>query len=720
AGSVTEDGTLTTSGQLTSADPDAGHTAAWSVSPNSPQGTGTTYGSFSVNSSGQWSYTLNNGSAAVQALAAGQTVTETYTVRVTDDKGAWDDQQVTVVIHGTNDVPTITVDSGNPGGANDVVYEAGLPAGSKVGPTTIEVGGTFKVSDPDGLSDVASVTIKGTTILIANLGSNNVINGDHGTLTITNYNAATGVATYLYDLTSATTDVPNVTETDVFGLTVTDKTGANASAAITVEIVDDVPAFTLVNDGNGDGIVSLSALNPATTATHTGQFAEWQYGADGFGSISATGQNVQVASSSSSQIVLNLMEGTDVVAVLTLNANGTDSLEVMHRAGDVVFNPIAATSATAGGPTGSLLVDLGQAADFNIVVTGDDGNGIAGQSSDAVNTSSQGWAVKGGSGQTNDPGESITFKFVDDSNNSTGHGIDDFKFTTEGYTGGMSMAKVTVLVYLDASMTHYDQVTLNATSGSVIQIGNLDWSAAAGNGDYVAGDAIYGVKVLSDSTNKGGFRVNGVEVGAHSENPPSDLDFNGINVTITDHDGDTATQTFNVHIDGTTGSQLTVESIAGTSGDDHLVGTGGNDTLVGGAGNDFLDGSTGNDILIGGLDFNHLTGGAGNDTFVIDASKLTFHVADVIADYTQGQDVIDLSDLLKSLGANAPTTDPQADAAVNVTFSNGDAHVMVDDNGTAAGANMVEVATLTNVGVGATINILYDHNQPIHQEHVTV
>ncbi|MDG4895315.1 type I secretion C-terminal target domain-containing protein [Mesorhizobium sp. WSM4976] len=140
--------------------------------------------------------------------------------------------------------------------------------------------------------------------------------------------------------------------------------------------------------------------------------------------------------------------------------------------------------------------------------------------------------------------------------------------------------------------------------------------------------------------------------------------------------------------------------------------------MPGGAGNDTLIGADGNDILYGGAGLNNMTGGAGNDTFVIDPSKLTVHVADVIADYTPGHDVIDLSDLLKSLGANAPTTDAQTDAAVNVTFSNGAAHVMVDDNGTAAGGNMVEVATLTNVGVNSAITILYDHTHT-HTETVT-
>ncbi|GBG12470.1 uncharacterized protein NMK_0001, partial [Novimethylophilus kurashikiensis] len=107
AGSVKEDATLSTTGQLTSADPDTGATATWSVSPNSPT-TSSSYGTFSVDATGKWTYTLNNSSAAVQSLAQGQTVTETYTVRVTDDKGAWDDQQVTVTINGTNDVPVIS------------------------------------------------------------------------------------------------------------------------------------------------------------------------------------------------------------------------------------------------------------------------------------------------------------------------------------------------------------------------------------------------------------------------------------------------------------------------------------------------------------------------------------------------------------------------------------------------------------------------------------
>ncbi|RWE46389.1 MAG: type I secretion C-terminal target domain-containing protein [Mesorhizobium sp.] len=605
----------------------------------------TAYGTLTLNGDGSYSYTPK------ASVPAGTVDSFTYTVKDADG----DTSQAVLSFtfsgdnnHATAGVSATLVDEDDLAtGNHDAASGDNVPS-AQPGTLTHNYGA-------DGAGHIALVsgseTVNGTTYTYTANGAGTQIIASAGGINVFQVDLTDAVAgTYTVTLLAPVQHPTAGTEDNLdFSLSYkvydADDTAATASTGtLTVTVDDDVPVFTLINDGNGDGIVSLSALNPATATTYTGQFAEWQYGADGFGSISATGQNVQVASSSASQIVLNLMEGADVVAKLTLNANGTDSLEVLHRTGDIVFNPIAATSATAGGPTGSLLVDLGAATNFNIIVTGDDGNGTPGQSTDEVNTSSQGWAVKGGSGQSNDPGESIKFTFVDDSNNTTGHGVDDFKFTTQGYTGGMATAKITVLVYLNASMTTYDQVTLNVTSGNVIQISSLDWSAVAGTGNYIAGDAIYGVKVISDGTNSGGFRLNGVEVGAASQNPPADLDFNGIKVTVTDHDGDTASQTFNVHIDGTTGNQLTVEAIAGTSGNDNLVGTSGSDSLVGGLGNDTLTGGAGADTM---------TGGAGADTFVIGSSESTPVIGgsgnngtitgyDIITDFIAGTDKLSL------------------------------------------------------------------------------
>jgi VCBS repeat-containing protein len=111
-GAVTEDVVLATSGQLEAIDIDSGATATWTVLPAvfiSPAGN---LGSFSVDQSGHWSYTLNNGVDGVpnpaQNLSAGQTITEIYVVRVTDEHGAFDDQEITITITGTNDLPTVT------------------------------------------------------------------------------------------------------------------------------------------------------------------------------------------------------------------------------------------------------------------------------------------------------------------------------------------------------------------------------------------------------------------------------------------------------------------------------------------------------------------------------------------------------------------------------------------------------------------------------------
>lgn len=105
AGAVSEDGTLSVTGQLSASDVDNGATQAWSVLG----GANGEYGAIGIDAaSGQWIYNLNNDAANVQALAAGQSQTETFTVRVTDDQGATADQQVSVTVTGDNDGPVVS------------------------------------------------------------------------------------------------------------------------------------------------------------------------------------------------------------------------------------------------------------------------------------------------------------------------------------------------------------------------------------------------------------------------------------------------------------------------------------------------------------------------------------------------------------------------------------------------------------------------------------
>lgn len=135
-------------------------------------------------------------------------------------------------------------------------------------------------------------------------------------------------------------------------------------------------------------------------------------------------------------------------------------------------------------------------------------------------------------------------------------------------------------------------------------------------------------------------------------------------------DGDTITinpaQVGNLSVRGLDGDDV----IQGTSSNDVMNGNVGNDILLGGDGNDLLRGGKNNDLLFGGEgndqlvgDFGQdiLTGNAGNDLFIlrVNTSGTSVADADVIADFTAGQDAIALTNglgfaeiALDALGSN--------------------------------------------------------------------
>ncbi|HEX5675003.1 MAG TPA: VCBS domain-containing protein, partial [Azonexus sp.] len=103
SGAVTEDTILTTSGTLTVMDVDSGE-ASFVGQP----ATAGTYGSFTLDASGNWTYTLDNAKATVQALGLGDTLSETFTVASLDGTTS----SVTITINGTNDIPVVSSGTG--------------------------------------------------------------------------------------------------------------------------------------------------------------------------------------------------------------------------------------------------------------------------------------------------------------------------------------------------------------------------------------------------------------------------------------------------------------------------------------------------------------------------------------------------------------------------------------------------------------------------------
>src|SRR5437899_9421514 len=87
-------------GQVTFSDVDASDTHIFLLS------SAAAYGSASVAQDGSWHYTVSD-AGAVDALAAGETLSDTFTVKVADSQGGVASQDDMMTITDTNDSPVI-------------------------------------------------------------------------------------------------------------------------------------------------------------------------------------------------------------------------------------------------------------------------------------------------------------------------------------------------------------------------------------------------------------------------------------------------------------------------------------------------------------------------------------------------------------------------------------------------------------------------------------
>ncbi|HXH53380.1 MAG TPA: VCBS domain-containing protein, partial [Sphingomicrobium sp.] len=104
AGSANAGGTPTATGTLTAIDVDNPDNVFTAVT--TPTASASGYGTFTMTSGGQWTYTLDNSNAAVNALNDGQTLSDSFTVTSIDGT----QKIVNITIHGANDAaPTTTL-----------------------------------------------------------------------------------------------------------------------------------------------------------------------------------------------------------------------------------------------------------------------------------------------------------------------------------------------------------------------------------------------------------------------------------------------------------------------------------------------------------------------------------------------------------------------------------------------------------------------------------
>ncbi|WP_230139163.1 VCBS domain-containing protein, partial [Pseudomonas sp. Bi130] len=290
AGNVQEDTTLSVSGQFSSSDIDHAATATWSIAGSN---TGS-YGSIAVDGTGQWTYTLANGTngvaSAVQSLQAGETHNEVFSVQVSDGLGGVDTQQVTVTVTGSNDAPVLSFASGNDVGA---VQED----------TTLSVSGQFSSSDIDHAA-TATWSINGSAT--GTYGSIAVDSSGQWTYTLAN--GTNGVASAVQSLQAGES------HNEVFTIQVSDGLGGVDTQQVTVTVTgsNDAPVLSFAS-GNDAG-----AVQEDTSLSVSGQFSstDIDHAATATWSIagSNTGTYGSIAVDSSGQWTYTLANGTDGVA----------------------------------------------------------------------------------------------------------------------------------------------------------------------------------------------------------------------------------------------------------------------------------------------------------------------------------------------------------------------------------------------------------------------
>jgi VCBS repeat-containing protein len=202
-----------------------------------------TYGTITLNADGTQTYTLSAaGQLAIDALAPGATLTDSFDYVLADGDGDTDPATLLVTLTGTDDPVVITNLTPAANGGDVTVDEDDLPAGSDSSPESLTQAGDFTISAPDGLDDLTVGTVNVIVNGVYVGGSATTPLGN--TLTFTGYNAATGVVSYTYTLNAAETHADDAGENSLFenfGVTLTDIDGSTTDGVLSVNIVDDVP-----------------------------------------------------------------------------------------------------------------------------------------------------------------------------------------------------------------------------------------------------------------------------------------------------------------------------------------------------------------------------------------------------------------------------------------------------------------------------------------------
>ena len=348
--SVTEDdaATLTASGALTVSDTDTGE-----ASFTAETITGS-YGSLTIDASGNWSYSADNSQSAIQALGDGDSLTETITVKSVDNTT----HNIVITITGTNDAAVI-------GGVDTASVTEDDAA-------TLTASGALTVSDTD--TGEASFTAE-------------TITGSYGSLTIDasgnwSYSAANTQA-----VIQALGDGDSLTET----ISVKSVDNTTHDIVITINgtndaaVIGGVDTASIVED-DAATLTASGALTVSDTDTGEASFAaETVTGSYGSLTIDASG-NWSYSAANTQAVIQALGDGDSLTETITVKSvdntthnivitiNGTNDAAVIGGVDTASIVEDDAATLTASGALTVSDTDTGEASFTAETVTGSYGS----------------------------------------------------------------------------------------------------------------------------------------------------------------------------------------------------------------------------------------------------------------------------------------------------------------------------------------------------------
>jgi len=555
-----------------------------------------------VNMDGTFAYDANG---QFNALAAGETATDTFTYLIEDIVGGFDTGTVTITINGLNDAPT----------ANDDAVSAGET--SVASGNVLADNGDGADSDPDA-SDVLTVT---------------EVNGESGDIGAQITLASGALLTlnsdgsYDYDPNGQFEDLAvGETATDSFDYTISDGNGGTDTATATITInggndapvvpsvmgsfgegdsaVFHFPLLTFATDAEGDtlSVVDIRQIGgqPYTPPTNVSdddsdpdtldlssydivnsQFVQLFDAAPGGGSIDLVFE-------------FDVSDGTNITTgTATITVNGLNDAPIAND-----DNVSTAENAVL---VGDVFIDNGNGADsdvdFGDTLTVTRVNGSTGNVGSQITLASGALLMLNSDGTFSyDPNGAFDILNVGDSV------VDGFTYTLADGNGGTDTATANITVN-GAVLSFTGTILADLLEGSsgadeIYGLAGNDTLNGGGGNDTIVGDT-------GDDTLRGedgddqlfsGFGEDRAEGGEGNDFIKTGPD----NDTLIGGNGN-----------DTLGASNRTDLLRGGDGDDLLLGSNGNDRLFGDAGSDTLLGGNGRDTLEGGEGADRLVGGDG-------------------------------------------------------------------------------------------------------------